>query len=360
MRCRPLIAFVLVFGLASSAFADTRFTNSLQDRIDEKNASLTGNPPYDGNFVGGETIGTAVLIPGLPYNDTGNTCGYVNDYYEACPFIGDGAGDVVYKYSPTADQQITIDLCPSAYDSKIIVYENVYTPGAPYACNDDANPPCTLIFRSWIGCLPVYAGNTYYIVIDGYAADCGDYDMTVTESANCPVACDPTCPEGIPTIQEGEPVCFDGYVDTYNAGCNSVPPSLKILPCQDVITVCGEAGDYAGFRDTDWYEIDLPNATTISATLCPSFNGQLAILDGNPAAACNVITIICGSVFGPPGVTLNCTTAAGPGKVWIFVADSDFFGWPCGSDYTLTITGACPPPTATENSTWGAIKGLYR
>jgi hypothetical protein len=360
-RCRALFTLVLLLGFASNGFAiSPQFENNFQDVIDQKNANLTGNPITGGSLVGGEDIANAVTIPSLPFSDTGNTCTYLNDYYEACPFTGDGAPDVVYKYTPTTSHNMTIDLCASAYDTKIIVYENVYTPGLPYACNDDANPPCVLTFRSYIECLPVTAGNTYYLVVDGYGADCGDYDMTVTSSALCPppsVPCDPTCPEGVPTIQEGEPVCFDGYVDTYNAGCNSVPESFKNLPCDNLITVCGTAGDYAGFRDTDWYQLNLPAPTTILATVCASFNSQLAIIDGN--IGCSSITLICGSTFASAGFTNSCVANVGPGLVWIFVADSDFFGWPCGSPYTLTITNACPP-TSTEPTTWGNIKGLYR
>lgn len=359
MRCRPLLALVLVLGMATGAYAADFTTNSMQEVIDAKDAALTGNAAYDNGLVGGEDIANAVNIPGLPYNDTGNTCGFADDYLEECPFTGAGAGDVVYKYTPTANEQITVDLCPSGYDSKVFIYENVATPGAPYACNDDAD--CALIFRSRLDCIPLTAGNTYYIVVDGYAADCGDYDMTVSLSVGCPAPCDPTCPEGTPTIAEGEVVCFDGYDDTYNSGCNHPTTPLKVLPCANSLIVCGTAGDYIfqgfSYRDTDWYEINLPASATVTATLCASFNSQLALLDGN--LACAPVTLVCGSVFGTPNFTSSCTATFGPGKLWIFVADSDFFGWPCGSPYTLTVTGACPP-TSTQTTTWGGIKGLYR
>ena len=119
---------------------------------------------------GGEDIGNAVVIPALPFNDNGYTCDNVNDYDEVCPYGGSYAPDVVYSYTPPANDIIDIDLCASGYDTKVYVYENAYTPGAPYACNDDACPG----WRSFIDDLPLTGGNTYYIVVDGYGTgtDC--------------------------------------------------------------------------------------------------------------------------------------------------------------------------------------------
>ena len=47
---------------------------------------------------GGEDIGTAVVIPAVPFSDAGTTAGYANDYDEVCPYTGSASPDVVYSY----------------------------------------------------------------------------------------------------------------------------------------------------------------------------------------------------------------------------------------------------------------------
>jgi len=133
--------------------------------------------------VGGDVIGSCAVITSLPYGDTGNTCQYNNDYDEACPYTGSTSPDVVYCFTPTANICVDISLCNTGtnYDTKLYVYEGSYTPGYPFACNDDYCP-------GWISelhQLQLDAGTVYYIVVDGYGGDCGDYHMTVIQ-VDCP------------------------------------------------------------------------------------------------------------------------------------------------------------------------------
>lgn len=162
-----LFIVILTLSIAGAAFAaDVNLNSSRTEVIKDGHSDGVMLPTVR---EGGETIDTAVPIPGLPFTDTGTTCDNVNDYDEACTYTGSTSPDVVYSYSPAADGLISIDLCLSSYDTKVYVYENAHTPGAPYACNDDyyTGAPC-FAFSSFIGALPVTGGNTYYIVVDGY------------------------------------------------------------------------------------------------------------------------------------------------------------------------------------------------
>jgi hypothetical protein len=189
---------------------------------------------------GGDIIEEATVISGIPYTNTGVTCGYNNDYDEVCPYTGSTAPDVVYEYSPDVDVLVTISLCNPGtdYDTKLYLYEDTYTPGDPYACNDDGCPD----YESEIAELDLYSGHTYYIVVDGYGADCGNYEITIVEVEECVVECPPDASD------EGEP-CGD---DT-NGGCNSTPPVFTTIGCEE--TICGLAWADGGTRDTDWYEL---------------------------------------------------------------------------------------------------------
>ena len=79
---------------------------------------------------------------------------------------------------------------------------------------------------------------------------------TVCNDPNHPACCQIVCDPNM--VQEGEPVCANGYVDTFDAGCNSTPASFKTITCGT--TVCGNAGTYLDpnhlpVRDTDWYRV---------------------------------------------------------------------------------------------------------
>jgi hypothetical protein len=355
------LATVFVLCLCTAAFAAPQSTSNVGMDLDElialKNANVTGinNPQPQ---VGGEDIGSAVAIPALPYNDGGNTCAYIDDYDEVCPFTGSTAPDVVYSYTPGANASIDISLCTSLYDTKVFVYENAATPGSPYACNDDACGDDG--FKSELVGVPVTAGNTYYIVVDGYFGACGDYSMDVTENVPCVVECPPM------SVLEGEVDCFEGYDDNYNGGCNSTPNVFTDIPCDldGAQTVCGTYGGFfhpqSGFnyRDTDWYQI-LPEGNTDGVTVCVT--GQYDTLSGyiNGALGCGAPSFVESQITGPCDTA--CFNIPG-GNYWFFVATSGFGvdAGACGGAYTITLDSYVCTPVSVEAASWGQIKNDYR
>jgi hypothetical protein len=160
---------------------------------------------------------------------------------------------------------------------------------------------------------------------------------------------------------EGEPTCFDGYVDNFNGGCNSTPTIFGIANCSPI---CGNAGVYTtngqSLRDTDWYQITLgAGAFTVSA-MGDGFAVQCATL----ATGCPPAVI--GNVSAASCVATSPLPLNGPGTFVIFVSRDNLLnpvGVPaCGAKYTLTINGPGIPScgtTAVESATWGAIKSAY-
>lgn len=333
------------------------FANDLDNHVDprdlqaRKDAQVFGTPDPQPQ-VGGEDIATATVIPGIPYWDTGNTCGYVDDYEEICPY-GSNSGDVVYQYTPGWDSIVDIRLCNSSYDTKTFVYEN--SADVLVACNDDACGPDG--FRSELVGVPMYAGNTYYIVVDGYSGDCGEYDLHVTECPCCVVECPPG------GWMEGEPPCGPDYVDTFNGGCHGDPPMFQPVPCSEdgaPVTICGTGGGYIhgglDYRDTDWYEVRAENNP----------NGLVACLMAEYPSTFLIIVpdcdnpVIVESVYVPACVE-TCLPVPPQETFWIFVA-VDGFGPEigCGHDYTLTLSGYDCGPVPVESVSWGRIKERYR
>ena len=92
----------------------------------------------------GDTAATAIAITSLPFTAFGNTSALNDDYDESCPYYGPGAPDVVYSFTPATSVVVDIDLCNSAYDTKVYVYAGTPPPpgsgqtGLAIACNDDS------------------------------------------------------------------------------------------------------------------------------------------------------------------------------------------------------------------------------
>ena len=313
---------------------------------------------------GGETIETAVPISGLPYIDTGSTCDNLHDYDEACTYTGSLSPDVVYSYTPAVDMLIQMDLCQSSYDTKIYVYDSMTS---LVGCNDDfwfSDTPECFTYSSYLEVVMV-AGETYYIVVDGYGSGCGDYVLAVDGYPYIP--CEITCNDL--AQPEGEPDLYDNYVDVYNGGCNSDPAVFQTPNWIDWETGCmnltGRSGWYSvdgsDNRDTDWYEIvamesevtvRITTDNEITPTRCmmttanPSCEGYDYSFETSEIAACQPMEW---TVPTTPGATY-----------WVFVAPAAWVSGLSEFNYCLEICGLAYDIVPTEPASWGEVKSLYR
>jgi hypothetical protein len=344
-----IVSLALVFFVASAGLSVSR-TDKMPEKAPEHN-----DPGVPDGREGGETIEDAWVIDALPFQDTGNTCDNINDYDEACPYTGSTAPDVVYSYTPTQDECLSINLCDSYYDTKVYVYEDMWTPGLPVRCNDDnfdcVDPPVS--YTSWLSNVPVYAGHTYYIVIDGYASFCGEYVLDITSSECYELDCVGT--------SEGEPTCYENYVDHYNGGCNS-SPHVYLWAGQDMVW-CGESGvydtDLGTYRDTDWYLLH-PVQGEVTMTVEAEFDALIGIVILGDCSAPYFYT----STLAPLGVPTTLTSQIN--TYWyyeaaLFVAPADWLPeYECGCEYSLDIVGDWYYWNPVEAMSWGAVKALYR
>jgi len=86
--------------------------------------------------------------------------------------------------------------------------------------------------------VPLTAGVTYYIVVDGYGGGCGTYVMIIGECCGPPIACPPG------SLHENEPPCGDNYYDTYDGGCNSQGWVALEGQSDNCASMCGKSGTY--------------------------------------------------------------------------------------------------------------------
>jgi hypothetical protein len=300
--------------------------------------------PHTGVIIqeGGETCASATVIGSLPFNATGYTCDNVDDYEEmnggSCPYSSNSP-DVVYSYAPSTNQTINIALCASLYDTKLFVYQDACASGTAIACNDDACGSDG--YKSAIYGLSVSAGHTYYIVVDGYGGSCGDYAIAVTSGA-----CDVVCPSG--GIPEGEPTCYDEYVDNYNGGCNS-PPNYPFQSISCNTTICGTSGTYLytglQYRDTDWFRLVITQPTTLTYKCVAEFPLLIFLIDAlnDDCVSYTILT----SATAIPCDTATIVWSLQPKTYYLWVGPSVFTGVTCGSEYVAIVncevatTGAC-------------------
>jgi hypothetical protein len=314
---------------------------------------------------GSELPDGSVIIPAIPFADTGDTSDNLHDFDAVCPFAGSLSPDVFYMYTHDGSTPgITIALCESGYDTKTYVLDTSF---AELACNDDF---CSSTggggFRSTIECLALAAGQTVHIAVDGWSGDLGVYDLIV-DGCEPPPACIFTdeCPAG--ALLEGEVCQSDPSIDIFNGGCNSdsVSPLLSAVSCGD--TLCGETTVLINTtRDTDWYVLSTAGSNDVTMTVvgeAPLLTGRIAegagCVPGAPDCAC-----IAGTV-DPAAFPLPCeegtvTSTVVAGDSWWFVAAAGFtVDIPCGAEeqgndyvasWTCAASSCCTLGDANEDA----------
>lgn len=203
---------ILLSLLAGSLLVAFAFAGS-QEFTPADKVSIPSSAKVNGTPVsqGGDTIGDAALVFTIPFYACGTTVGYNNDYDEICPYDGSTAPDVVYTYAPSADILVDVTLCDDSvdcltdFDTKLYIYDANM---ALIDCNDDA---CASIgypysYVSALYGVQLFAGNVYYIIIDGYGDDAGSYALNIYEATPPPPG--PECPDD--TIFGQNPTGPDG------------------------------------------------------------------------------------------------------------------------------------------------------
>ncbi len=358
LACLGVLACLLVATLAAADESPCRYPDTKSD------AHVRTRPAYDRQ--GGETAETAVEIPSLPYTDTGATCDNADDYDEACPYNTSVAPDVVYSYSPPFDVAVEVDLCGSAYDTKVYVYDEALS---LIACNDDFyyDDDC----GSYVSCIEsvdLGARMTYYIVVDGYGGDCGAYVLNVRE-ADPP--CLLMCPPG--SALEGEAPLVPEYIDQHNGGCcGGYDAAFQSLWGHDNFTrtFCARTGWYtfqgSDYRETDWFIATFGPTGVIEIRGDAEYATYLFELGPQDCAAVGVLQMV---MIGPCAEGTLTVTGEPGSTVWLW-AGPTVFASPAGLEvqeygYVLWLSGLASDgftgvgDDTVMPATWSTVKSLY-
>src|SRR5437899_1809055 len=134
--------------------------------------------PAQGGTFSGATSGTSALV---------GSCGSSGT-----------APERVYQWTPAVSGTANIQTCGAAttFDTVLYMRSGACASGSEVAagCNDDACTNATGLYRGSRLTPTVTAGQTYYIVVDGYGGAQGLYGMTVTPPAGSPTTTTSTRP----------------------------------------------------------------------------------------------------------------------------------------------------------------------
>ena len=172
------------------------------------------------------------------------------------------------------------------------------------------------------GCL---APGVYNLKLSSPAGSNGPYILAIACSpCHCP--CSITCSPNLPL--ENEP-CPNPFGPAFNEGCNTNPPTFTPLSCNT--TWCGGSWAMGGYRDTDWYELNLTAPRRIRWTVSAEFPYEMAIYQ--PTPSCGSLTQLryaTGYACQSKQVIIKCLAA---GTYYFYVAPTVYNGVPCGSEY---------------------------
>jgi hypothetical protein len=191
-------------------------------------------------------------------------------------------------------------------------------------------------------------------------------NIGTVHGTQAPAGCVVTCPAG--SVNENEPVCYDGYYDNTNGGCNSTGWTALDPQSGNTGVGCGQAGTYYygyySYRDTDWWLCCSDGSGLQSESVEGEFDPMVILIYAySGVISCSNYTYVytygirCNA--GASTASANC--GAADAEFWPWVGTQVFgYGVPCGSDYVVTVDGIKSCGTvANEASTWGNVKALY-
>ena len=163
-----------------------------------------------------------------------------------------------------------------------------------------------------------------------------------------PAGCIITIPAG--AISEGEPNCYDDYIDVTNGGCNSEPPVFGTARCGDIISGTSGMFNDGSYRDTDWFKVEVNGRGTITMSGAAEFPLQFLIIDGR--LGCPVFDrSILAYALGDTGVMTTVSASVEPGTYYLWAGPQWGTLVSCGSPYYFEYT--CDIEEIPTVSFWG-------
>lgn len=310
------LEFELTGGLGAQA-PDPSVFAEMKERLNTLYAQRDVNRERNPLDQGSDTC-PGTMVYGTPYYDSGSTVGLANNSNPISPCNPSDAPDVIYQFSPMFTSTYMISLQGSSYDTYLYVNSTGACPGiVQVGCNDDYGS-----LQSYLA-LTLNAGETYFIIVDGYFDASGSYILNITDP------CEISYQGGDMLECTEQNDSTNAYYDC-NGGCNDLAYSDTAM-WQDVLpyqTIYGRAFTYIGpdgsdFRDTDCFSFTLTEACSLRLWMEAEFVSQMVIL--SPGCPWNLVA---GPfvAFNPCELTVFYTACLQPGDYTLWIGPTWFRG----------------------------------
>ncbi len=162
-------------------FCDDREDNDLDGAVDCEDTDCQATAFCAQNTCAGKTD----FLPPGQFRIRGSTSG-ANSFYQPSSCVGPNAlgdaGDIVIAWTPTAEGCYAFDLRGSNFDTVLSLHEDCNIAEQFLICNDDT-PQAGNNLTSYVE-FSVNANTPYFIVIDGYGEEEGEWQMQI--EPGCP------------------------------------------------------------------------------------------------------------------------------------------------------------------------------
>ncbi|MBC8478359.1 T9SS type A sorting domain-containing protein, partial [bacterium] len=253
------------------------------------------------------------VIEEFPFSDEWFTFGYSSYGFNPSP-------DVFYEFLLEEEGVYTFTTCMEEtyegyFDTRLLILaedcEMVI-----YANDDD----CNGAYGNWSTITTCLAQGLYYLVVEGYQSESGNYQLDCFYVGECDPCDPPECPDW--GIDEVEP----------NDGSNDNPPTYDNIAPGEIH--CGGVWSNAYLRDTDWYRFEVTAGTEVEF-----------FLDGEQDEA--LVLYLIDESSGSPEILATgysegyCSdysmtyTLGADGLYSVFVAYDDYYPTAPSSTYTL-------------------------
>ena len=326
-RCNLMLVILLVLGIASLA--------SAMDKEEAAHGPTAFVPASEYSIMG--SCATPVVISSLPFSATGQTnCGLGNNYAATCLGSYDGGEEIIYRLDLATSTTIDIVMNPGTTTWTGMLLDSSCPPN-PTTCIAIATGSAASA-RSILG--KTLAAGSYYIMVDTWPTpNCiPSFTLSVTAATPPPPpAANDVCTGAIDIQAQG---LSSWLVNLTNAGTYYNDYSLPTT---------GSCTGYSTPGPDAIYKIDLAAGEQIIV----DENGTCDLAVWIATDCANLLTTcVAGADATTTGSEVVTYTAAAAGTYYVVVDAYASAGCPV----TVTINA----PVATEESSFGALKAMFR
>lgn len=299
----------------------------------------------------------AVTLPtdGSVQNGSNTGASTANDEVQLTPTVDDCntswcelgiQNSVWFKFTAPPSGGVEVSTCGMAdFDSQIAVYSadncNNFSTYGLIAANDDGPSSCATNFDSWLEIEGLNAGETYYILVDGYNGATGTFGISVTALQSPAPGNDAPC--------AAIPVPTDGSVQTGFTNENAtVGTDEAVLAPTDNNCATAWCESSNAVNNSVWFSFMAPASGHVEISTCgmASFDSQLALFETNDCGNFNSYSLIAANDDCSTGVSsFMDVEGLNDGQIYFIMVDG--YNGASGT-FDISVTAIAPSGPAND------------